>query len=153
SAGRSPGRPESHPGRWLATASARRTMIWPGAVGPDWTIRALVLVLGGEQQRGERLEGGHELVELVRLEALVGPRREVVGERLDPLSDGAARFAQPAVIPDQAAIAHPVDHGGELRCREVVDASELRRWHAHAEGEQDVSLKAADTLGHQGRDV
>ena len=52
---------------------------------------------------------------------LVGPRREVVGEHLDPLFDGATRFAQPTVIPDQAAIAHPVDHGGELRCREVVD--------------------------------
>jgi hypothetical protein len=35
----------------------------------------------------------------------------------------------------------------------VVDASELLRRHAHGEGEEDVSLKAADTLDHQGRDV
>ena len=65
----------------------------------------------------------------------------------------ATLFAQPTVIADQAAIAHPVDHGGELRCREVVDASELLRRHAHVEGEQDVSLEAADTLDHQGCDV
>jgi hypothetical protein len=35
-------------GRWLARASARRTTIWPGAVAPDWTTRAFVLVLGGD---------------------------------------------------------------------------------------------------------
>jgi hypothetical protein len=49
-------------------------------------------VLGGEQQRDELLEGGHELIELVRLEALVGPGREVVGERLNPLFDLATPF-------------------------------------------------------------
>src|SRR3990170_388261 len=107
-------------------------------------------VLGGEQQRGERLERGHELVELARLEAFVGLRREVVGERLDPLFDSATLFAEPTVIADQAAIAHSVEYGGELRCREVVDASELLRGHAHVDGEQDVSLEAADALDHQG---
>src|SRR5207248_9870663 len=34
--------------------------------------------LGGEQQRSERLERGHELVDLPRLEAFVRLRREVV---------------------------------------------------------------------------
>ena len=72
---------------------------------------------------------------------------------LDPLFDGATLFAEPTVIADQAAIAHSVDDGGELRCREVVDPSELLRGHAHVEGEQDVSLEAADTLNHQGGDV
>src|SRR6476620_9753927 len=110
-------------------------------------------VLGGEEQRGERLERGHELVELARLEAFVGLRREVVGERLDPLLDRATLFAEPTVIADQAAIAHSFDDGGELRGREVVDASELLRGHAHVEGQQDVSLDAADTLDHQGGDV
>ena len=86
-------------------------------------------------------------------EALVGLRREVVGERLDPLFDSPTLFAEPTVIADQAAIAHSVDDGGELRCREVVDASELLRGHAHVEGEQDVSLEAADTLNHQRCDV
>ena len=63
------------------------------------------------------------------------------------------RFAQPTVIADQAAIAYPVDNGGELRCGEVVDASELLRGHAHLEGEKDVSFEAANTLDHQDRDV
>jgi hypothetical protein len=31
--------------------------------------------------------------------------------------DGTTLLAQPTVIPDQAAIAHPVGHGSELRCR------------------------------------
>ena len=35
-----------------------------------------------------------QLVELVRLDGLVGLRRQVVGERLDALLDGATRFAQ-----------------------------------------------------------
>src|SRR5439155_1731016 len=78
---------------------------------------------------------------------------DVTLARLAALFDGATRFAQPTVITDQAAIAHPVDHGGELRCGEVVDASELLRGHAHVEGEEDVSFEAADTLDHQGRDV
>ena len=47
-------------------------------------------------------------------------RCEVVGERLDPAFDGAARFAEPAVISDQLAIAHAVDHRGELGWGEVV---------------------------------
>ena len=34
-----------------------------------------------------------------------------------------------------------------------MDASELLRGHAHVEGEEDVSLEAADTLDHQGCDV
>jgi hypothetical protein len=37
--------------------------------------------------------------------------------------DSATRFAEPPVIADQAAIAHSVDDGGELRSQEVVDAS------------------------------
>src|SRR5206468_3596077 len=79
--------------------------------------------------------------------------REVVGERLDPLFDGATLFAEPTVIADQAAIPHSVEYGGELRCREVMDASELLRGQPHVEGEQHVSLEAADTLNHQGGDV
>ena len=35
----------------------------------------------------------------------------------------------------------------------MVDASKPLRGHAHVEGEQDVSLEAADTLNHQGCDV
>src|SRR3954452_25075912 len=54
-------------------------------------------VLVGEQQRGERVEGRHELVELIGFEALVGLRRQIVGEPLDSLLDGATLFAQPAV--------------------------------------------------------
>ena len=38
---------------------------------------------------------------------------------LDPLLDRSL-FAQPAVVPDQVAVAHPVSDGGELRLREVV---------------------------------
>jgi len=45
--------------------------------------------LGGEESGGERFERGHELVELTGLEALVGCRREVVGERLDAPLDRA----------------------------------------------------------------
>ena len=56
----------------------------------------------------------------------------------DPLPDGATQVAQPTVIPDQATLAQPLDHGGELRCREVVDATEPLRWHAHVEGQEDV---------------
>src|SRR5437588_2583225 len=62
-------------------------------------------VLGGEQSRGERFQRGHELIELTGFEALVGFRREIVGERLDALFDGATRFAQPTVLADQAEIA------------------------------------------------
>src|SRR3954451_3061037 len=91
----------------------------------------LLPVLSGEQSRGERFQRGHELIELAGLEALVGFRREIVGERLDALFDGATRSAQPTVIADQAAIAQPVDDGGELRRGEVVDASEILRRHAH----------------------
>jgi hypothetical protein len=32
----------------LVRASAKRTTIWAGAVQPNWTTRAFVLVLGGE---------------------------------------------------------------------------------------------------------
>ncbi len=39
----------------------------------------------------------------------------------------ARPFAQPTVVPDQAAIAHPVDHGGELRCRRWWMRRTLRR--------------------------
>src|SRR3954447_16041597 len=81
-------------------------------------------VLVGEEQCGERFERGHELVALAALEALVGDRGEVVGQRLDALLDGASRIAQPTVLADQAAVAHPVDHGGDLRGGEVVDATE-----------------------------
>ena len=45
-------------------------------------------------------------------------------------------FAQPAVISDQAAIAHPCDHSGELRRWKMLDASELLRRHVHVEGEE-----------------
>ena len=48
-----------------------------------WLLR--LPVLGGEESRGERFERRHELIELAGLEALVGLRREVVGERLDAL--------------------------------------------------------------------
>ena len=61
--------------------------------------------------------------------------------------------AEPTVVPDQAAIAHPVDHGGELCSGEVVDPSEVLRGHAHVEGEEDVSFETPDTLDHQGGDV
>src|SRR3954447_25181186 len=114
-------------GRPVPRGTTRRR--WDGAVA---------LVLGSEQQRGERVEGGHELIELIRLQALVWPGREGVGERLDSLFDGAPPLAQPTVLPDQAATAHPVDHGGELRCWKVVDAPELLRRHVHAEREKDV---------------
>lgn len=129
--------------------------LWPRGASRDEyrAVAAALPILGGKQQRRERLESGHELVELTRLEALVGLRREVVGERLDPLSDGAALLAEPPVITDQAAIAHSVGYGSELRWPQVVDASELLRDHAHVQGEQDVSLEAADPLDHQGRDM
>jgi hypothetical protein len=65
----------------------------------------------------------------------------------------ASTRCKPTVVPDQVAIAHPVDHGGELRCGEVVDASELLRGHAHVEREEDVSFETPDTLDHQGGDV
>src|SRR5262249_58723237 len=107
-------------------------------------------VLGGEQQRGERLERGHELVELARLEAFVGLRCEVVGERLDPLFDGATLFAEPTVIADQAAIAHPVDYGGELCRGEGGDASEVFRGRSHVVGGEDVTLETPDTIVQQG---
>jgi len=122
-----------------------------GATSYLW--RARRLVMSGEQPRGERAESGHELIELVRLEALVRLRRKGVGQRLDTLLDGATLFVQPTVITDEATIAHPVDHGRELRRRKVVDASEARRWHPHVEDEEDVSLEATNTLDHQGRDV
>lgn len=64
-------------------------------------------------------------MELVEPEAFVRLGGEVVGERLDPLLGGAARFAEPDVICDQVAVAHPVDHGGELGRGEVVDPSKL----------------------------
>src|SRR4051794_23706504 len=67
-------------------------------------------VLRGDEELGERFERAHELIELVGIEALVRLRGEVVGERLDPLLDGAALVAQPTVVADQAAVAHPVDH-------------------------------------------
>src|SRR4051794_14998352 len=73
------------------------------AVEGSFVDNTTALVLGGAQQRGERLESFHQLVELGRLEALVGLRREVVGERLDPLFDGATPLAQPTVVTDQAA--------------------------------------------------
>src|SRR3954470_16275740 len=50
-------------------------------------------VLGGNEQRGERLERRHQVVELARLEALIGLRREVVGARLDALVDRASLLA------------------------------------------------------------
>jgi hypothetical protein len=62
-------------------------------------------VLGGHEQLGERVQGGHELLELVRSEDLVGLRGEVVGERLDALVDGVTLFGQPAVLADQATVA------------------------------------------------
>src|SRR4051794_40797216 len=64
-------------------------------------------VLGGEEQRGEWFQCGREFVELLRPQALVRCRCELIGEGLDPLFEGAAGFAQPAVISDQLAIAHP----------------------------------------------
>src|SRR5947209_2778617 len=79
-----------------------------------------LLVLGGEQQRGDRFERGHQFVQLSRLEVFVRLRGEVVSERLDPLLDGATLFAEPSVVADEAATAHAVDHRGELRGREVV---------------------------------
>src|SRR3954447_20499725 len=46
--------------------------------------RKSVPVLGGEQKRGERRECVHQLIELARLEAFIGLRRKVVGQRLGP---------------------------------------------------------------------
>src|SRR4051812_31667455 len=79
------------------------------------------LVLGGEEQRRQRLERSHQLVELVGREVLVRLRREVVGARLDALLDGATLFAQPPVVTDEATSAHAVLHPVELRGRKVVD--------------------------------
>ncbi len=110
-------------------------------------------LLGGEEQFGERLECVHQLNELARLQTFIRLGSEFVGDRLDPLSHGVTRFAQPTVSTDQAASAHPVDHGGELRGGKVVDASELLCRHVHVEGEEHMRLEAADTLDHEGRDV
>ena len=88
------------------------------------------------------------------LEALVGPRREVVGERLDSLFDGATRFAQATVIPDQVASARPIDHLGR--------SSAAGRWWMRpnfsagmpmSRGDEDVRLEAAGRPRPQGRDV
>src|SRR5581483_2648426 len=133
-------------------------MATPACSGAGWRGRGYgatlrLPVLGREEQLGERFERDHELVELVRLEALVGLRGEVVRERLDPLFDGAARFAQPTVVSDQVTITHPVDHRGELASGEVLDAPEPLRGNTRVEGEEDVRLQAADTLAHQGGDV
>ena len=138
------GPPERQPG---GPRSGRARLRRTGPPGPSSLVR------GGAQQRGERLEGGHELTGPGRVRAPAGPGREVAGDRPGPLPGGAARPAQPAVIPDQAAIADPAGHGGELRCREAADASGLLRRPARAEGGQDVRRTAAGTLGHHGRDV
>ena len=44
------------------------------------------------------------------------------------------------------------EHRGDLRRREVVDASEPLGGQAHVEGEQHVRLETADTFDHQCRD-
>src|SRR5579871_3953366 len=109
--------------------------------------------MSGKQPGGDRLEGFHELLELGGIEALIGLRREVIRDRLDPLSDGTARLGQPTVIADKVATAHPVDHRGELRRRKVLDAPERLRRYAQVEREQDMSFQATDALDHQRRDV
>src|SRR3954451_24638872 len=54
---------------WFGPATKPSSEMDMWQVVSDTEPPGLVLVLGGEQQRGERLEGGHELVELVGLEA------------------------------------------------------------------------------------
>ena len=67
--------------------------------------RAVVLPLRRQQQqRGERLQNANQLIELIRLQDLVGLSREIVGERLHALPGGATAFSQPAVVSDQAAL-------------------------------------------------
>jgi hypothetical protein len=74
---------------------------------------------------------------------------EVVGERLDPLFDGATLCAEPTVIADQVAISIPSPRWraalrGGGGCVEVSAACPCR-------GREDVSLGTADTLDHQRR--
>src|SRR5215216_6577685 len=75
-------------GCWCRTNCASVRVHRAMARRAPWMVR--LPVLRGEQQRGERFERRHELVELVGVEVLVGLGSEVIGERLDPLFDGAA---------------------------------------------------------------
>ena len=88
---------------------------------------------------------GDQLVELARLQAVVRGRREVVGERLDPLLGRPAGVGEPAGGVDEAAVAQPVHDRGQLGLGEVVDPAErLRRVDAHGERVEHVGLGAAD---------
>jgi len=139
----------------------------------DHTLALMLAVLRGVHSLASAVESGQWSLEPVRplrrirglrlgligcgrIGSAVAARGVALGMRVlayNPLLDDATPIAEPTVIADQPAIAQSVDDGGELCCREVVDASEILRGHAHVEGEEDVSLEAADTLDHQGSDV
>src|SRR5690242_4834589 len=88
-----PGQPRS--AAWSASSRAA-SMSRPSCRRRRSCSRRLP-VLGGEQQRGERFEGRYELGEFVGREGLIRLGGQVIGERLDPLVDGAARVAEPTV--------------------------------------------------------
>ena len=64
----------------------------------------------------------------------------------DPLLDRVTLVGQPTVVADQATIAHPADHAGDLLGRKVVDSSELVGRHVHVQGQQQVRLQPGASL-------
>src|SRR5437867_11457110 len=84
-----------------------------------------LLRIGGDEDCGEGLEVFDELVELVRLEDVVGRGGELVGERFDPFLGLPAGGGEPAVDADETAGTHPVHDRGQLGLGQVGDPAEL----------------------------